>query len=176
MPASAATDNDPAKVIRLLADQRRRRKEIPIDRSLLDGYVGYYQLTPYSIANVTRESDHLMVGFTGESSVEVYPESPQKFFFKNVAAQVSFLTDAQGRATTLVLHQIGVERMAPRIDQARAHIIEAALAKRIKEATAVPGTEGALRRQIELLRARPTRFRRYVERFGGDRRLGTSAH
>lgn len=87
----------------------------------------------------------------GQQRVQIYPESAQKFFLKIVHAQISFETDAQGRATGLVLHQNGREQPAGRITEAEARGIEQALAKRIKDGTPAPGSEAALRRQIEAL-------------------------
>jgi hypothetical protein len=45
---------------------------------------------------------------SGQQNVELYPESSDKFFATVVAAQLSFVTDAQGRATELVLHPGGI--------------------------------------------------------------------
>ena len=66
-------------------------------------------------------------------------------------AQISFNIDGAGRVTELVLHQGGNEQPAPRIDEATANRIEAALAQRIKNNTPSPGTEAALRNQIETM-------------------------
>jgi hypothetical protein len=51
--------------------------------------------------------------------------------------------------TELVLHQSGEEQHAPRIAEAEGKTAEAALAKRIADNQPSPGTEKALRRQIE---------------------------
>src|SRR6202012_509782 len=77
-----------------------------------------------------------------------YPESQSKFFTTVVAAQVSFVTDAHGRASGLVLHQKGRELPATRIDDSQAKKIEADLDRRIKTKTPSPGTEAALRKAI----------------------------
>jgi bla regulator protein blaR1 len=81
----------------------------------------------------------------------VYPESPQKFFYKGlkVPAQVSFITDPQGRATGLTVHQHGMEFYAKRIEETEAKTLQEGFAKRLKEPTPMSGSEAALRRQIE---------------------------
>jgi hypothetical protein len=116
---------------------------------LLDNYVGYYRLSPISVLTVSRESDHLLARITAQYDFPLFPERADKFFFKNVPAQISFVTGAQGPATALILHQNGIETPAPRIDQAAAQAIEANLTKRVKAAQPIPGSDAALRRQID---------------------------
>jgi hypothetical protein len=67
----------------------------------------------------------------------------------SLAAQLSFVTDAQGRATELVLHQGGFEQHAKRIDEADAKNFEAAREARIANKTPSPGTEESLRRFVD---------------------------
>jgi exopolyphosphatase/pppGpp-phosphohydrolase len=69
-----------------------------------------------------------------------------------VDAQLTFTTDAQGKATEAILHQNGRDNPAKRVDEAQAAALAAALAKRVKDQTQSPGTEAALRRVIEELR------------------------
>ena len=140
---------DPATVEQRRTEQRQRREEVQIDPQILDNYVGYYQLRPFAVFTVTRTGDNLFVQLTGQRNFQVYPESSKKFFYKTVSAQLSFITDPQGRATALVLHQNGLEKPAQRISQSQAQDVGASLAKKIKESTPTPGSEAALRRQIE---------------------------
>lgn len=94
----------------------RPRVEVPVDPKLLDGYVGRYQLAPAAVFTVTRQGDGLFVQLTGQPTFQVYPESAREYFYKVVDAQLSFQTDAQNRATALVLHQGGRDLRAPRIE------------------------------------------------------------
>jgi hypothetical protein len=148
-PSQAGTAHDPKLIKQRLAEQRKPRQEVKIDANLLDNYVGYYQLDPYRAFTVTRQGDGLVVEITGQDNLPVFPESPQKFFYKEVFAQLSFNVGAQGRATGLVLHQGGLERPAPRIDEAQAQKLAAAFAQRIKDAQPMPGSEAALKRQLD---------------------------
>ncbi|MGA8184347.1 MAG: DUF3471 domain-containing protein, partial [Terriglobia bacterium] len=85
----------------------REHKEVQVDPQIFGGYVGSYQLSPgFSIA-ITREGDHLYEQATGQQKVEIFPESEKEFFLKVVDAQITFVTDSQGRATELILHQGG---------------------------------------------------------------------
>lgn len=93
----------------------KERKEITVDPKLLDGYVGQYQLAPNFILTITREGDQLFAQATGQPKVQIYPESQRDFFYKVVDAQITFETDASGRATSLTLHQNGANMPAKRI-------------------------------------------------------------
>jgi D-alanyl-D-alanine-carboxypeptidase/D-alanyl-D-alanine-endopeptidase len=94
----------------------RQRQETSVDPRLFDGYVGRYELVPSFILTVTREGDQLLVQATGQPRIEVFAEGPKDYFYKVVDAQITFETDAQGRATALVLHQNGADQRAKRIE------------------------------------------------------------
>ena len=57
-----------------------------------------------------------MAQLTGQPSAEIFAETEKDFFYKVVDAQLTFETDAQGKAVALVLHQNGVNQRAPRIE------------------------------------------------------------
>jgi len=148
-PRAAVSTPNPAALRDRLAEQKLPRQEVSIDPNILDNYVGYYQLGAYKIFTVTRQGDQLFVQVTGRENLQVHPESPRKFFYTEVPAQISFVIDPQGRATGLVLHQNGLENPAMRVDQAQAQSIEDAFTTRRKDNTPLPGTEAALRHEIE---------------------------
>jgi CubicO group peptidase (beta-lactamase class C family) len=85
----------------------KEHKEIAIDPKILDNYVGAYELAPNFILTVTREGDHLFTQATGQGKIEVFPETDHDFFLKVIDAQITFVTDSQGKATSLILHQGG---------------------------------------------------------------------
>jgi serine-type D-Ala-D-Ala carboxypeptidase/endopeptidase len=94
----------------------KEHKEITVDPKIFDGYVGRYQLASNFILTVTREGDQLFTQATGQPKVQVFPESQRDFFLKVVDAQITFETDANGRATSLTLHQNGADIPAKRIE------------------------------------------------------------
>jgi len=98
------------------ASAPKEHKEIAVDPKLFEGYVGRYQLAPNFNLTVTREGSHLFVQATGQPKFEVFPESERDYFLKVVDAQVTFQTDAHGRATELVLHQNGANIPGKRIE------------------------------------------------------------
>jgi D-alanyl-D-alanine-carboxypeptidase/D-alanyl-D-alanine-endopeptidase len=131
----------------------KEHKEVTLgDTKVFDNYVGSYQLAPNAIMAISRDGDQLFVQLTGQPKFPLFPEGERKFFLKVVDAQLTFNTDAQGKATEAVLHQNGRTTAAKRIDEAQAAALLAAVAKRFKDQTAAPGSEAALRRIIDELR------------------------
>lgn len=138
------------------AEQRLPRTAIPFDPQRFDAYAGVYQLDRYEFIVFTREGEHFFGNSAGDPDdrkIELYPESPLRFFGKTAPAQIDFVVDAQGRATGIVFHGNGFEAAAARVDAA---VMQAALAERdrhIKTGTPWPGTEKALRRYIAAFQA-----------------------
>lgn len=83
------------------------RTVVKVERSILARHVGTYQLEPEFGLDFTLEGDQLMAKATGESKVVVFPESETKFFWKDVDAEVEFISDNEGHAVSIVLHQNG---------------------------------------------------------------------
>ena len=138
-----------ARHARLLAEQTRPQKEIAFKPADFDRFVGYYQLTPAQFFHVFRRGDHYFAQLTGQPPVREYPESPTQFFATIVPAQISFLSNARGAVTALVLHQNGELHPARRVSRRLALQAQAALAKRIRNNVASPGSAAAVRAQIE---------------------------
>jgi hypothetical protein len=64
---------------------------------------------------VTREGDRLFVQLTGQRKHEVFPESDREFFYKSVAAQITFVADGERAPSELILHQNGSDFRAVRV-------------------------------------------------------------
>jgi serine-type D-Ala-D-Ala carboxypeptidase/endopeptidase len=126
--------------------------QVTVNTKAFDNYVGSYELAPNAILTVSRTGDDLFTQLTGQPKFQVFPEGERKFFLKVVDAQLTFDADAQGKATQVTLHQNGRDITAKRIDEAQATALSAALAKRFKDQTALPGSEAAVRRLVEELR------------------------
>jgi hypothetical protein len=99
-----------------LAPKSREHKEIAVDPKLFDGYVGTYELVPNVVFKVTRVGDHLFAQLTGQQNFEIFAEGERDYFYKVVDAQITFVTDSQGKATELILHQNGADQHAKRTD------------------------------------------------------------
>ena len=101
-----------------LAEQRRPRTLVSIDAKLLANYTGLYRLDQHRVMTVTADEGRLFAQLTGQDRFELYPESPQDFFFTVVAAQVSFIADEKKRVGLAVLHQSGRDIPLVRMDAA----------------------------------------------------------
>ena len=88
---------------------------IALPASAMAPYVGVYQLAPNFQLDVTLTGDALYAQATGQPKLRLWPESATDFFLKEVDAQVSFVRDASGAVTGLVLHQNGQDHRAPKI-------------------------------------------------------------
>jgi hypothetical protein len=74
-------------------------------------------LAPTFILSVTREGDQIFAQATGQPKFQIFPDSATEYFLKVVDAQITFLTDEKGRATSLVLHQNGRDLPAKRMEE-----------------------------------------------------------
>ena len=87
-----------------------------LPESVLDKYLGKYELTPDFILTVTRMGDHLVVQATGQGPLPFFAESQTEFFARLIDAQITFVTDVKGETTGLVLHQGGRDLPAKRLN------------------------------------------------------------
>ena len=83
------------------------RTEITVDSTVLESYVGVYQLAPTFAITVTREGSSLFAQATGQSRFQLFAEAPTEFFLKVVDAQITFEKDSSGKVVRLILHQGG---------------------------------------------------------------------
>jgi len=159
--SNSSTDGAPDDVGRHLLDASypldkvepiKEHQEITLTTKVFDNYVGAYQLAPNAIMTISRDGDRFFGQLTGQPKLQIFPESELKFFLKVVDAQLTFDTDAQGKATQVTLHQAGRDMPAKRIDEAQAAASAAALEKKVKDQTQDPRTEATLRRIVDELR------------------------
>jgi hypothetical protein len=86
----------------------RARVAIELPAAALSPYIGVYELAAGVELNVTLQTGALHIrSSNGGAAVQLWPESNNDFFAKEVDAQVSFVRDATGAVTSLVLHQYG---------------------------------------------------------------------
>jgi hypothetical protein len=133
------------------------RKEITLDTKVLSRYVGAYQMAQGPTMLITLENNQLSKKLGNQAAFPIFPQSETMFFLKVVDAQIEFSKDDSGaHASQLTLHQNGRDIVAKRLGDVEAKRIAdyaAASAKRFKDQTAAPGSEAALRKLIEGLRA-----------------------
>jgi uncharacterized protein (TIGR03435 family) len=93
----------------------KEHKEIAVNPKAFDGYLGKFELAPGFIITITRAGDRLFAQATGQPVFPLFAEGERNFFLKVVDAQITFVTDTEGRATELILHQNG-DHHAKRIE------------------------------------------------------------
>lgn len=132
---------------------------IEADARRLDSYVGWYQLAPGRVLNVTRDGGRLYVQETGRPKFEIKPRSADAFSGDHDDLAV-FLRDGQAGVTQVLLYEpVFGARLAPRVGIAKAKAIEEEFARRIsevpdrfREQAPLPGGKEAILRGIEDLR------------------------
>ncbi|HWL18637.1 MAG TPA: M56 family metallopeptidase [Bradyrhizobium sp.] len=129
---------------------------IAVDASLLDSYVGWYELSPSRVLTVTRDGDRMRVQETGRSKFEVAAHGADAFS-GNHDDLVIFLRDDHAKVTKVLFHHpMSGARIAPRVTVAKAKMIEDEFARRISEVperfrdqVPAPGSKDAVLRGIE---------------------------
>lgn len=87
----------------------KERKAVYVDTTLLQQYVGEYELAPGFKMAITLKEGVLKGQITGQPEVELFAETPSKFFLKVVDAQIEFIKDTEGKVEKLILYQNGKE-------------------------------------------------------------------
>ena len=120
-------------------EQARPRTAVPIDPSLYADYGGCFESeSGFAIAIAARE-DRLFARVIGQMELEIFPEAPDRFFYKTPLAQIEFVRDGRGAVRGIVLHQYGCLFPCARIEEARFKAIEAALAQKVANNAPYPG-------------------------------------
>ncbi len=70
-------------------------------------YVGSYRIKVGFDLAITQEDDRLYCQATGQRRLQLYPETATRFSFREVDANITFIKDANGQVTKLVLRQSG---------------------------------------------------------------------
>ena len=91
------------------------RKAVDLPATVLEKYVGTYELTPALSLEVLLKDGFLYLHPTGQSTLRLWAENELNFFLREVDAQITFTRDSQGVATGLVLHQGGADLKGKKI-------------------------------------------------------------
>ena len=93
----------------------KEHKAIQLDPKIFEAYAGEYQLGPGFSLVFTHEGDKLFMQPTGQSKVEILPESETDFFLGVADIQVTFVKDDKGQVNAAILHQNGRNVTAKKI-------------------------------------------------------------
>jgi CubicO group peptidase (beta-lactamase class C family) len=90
------------------------KKLVVVADSVLVQYTGQYELGPQFIITITKEGSQLKAQATGQPSVDLFPETENKFFLKVLDAQVEFARE-NNMVTKLILYQNGTKAEGKKI-------------------------------------------------------------
>ena len=96
-------------------DAPKQRVEREVDPAILGRYVGVYRFGPNYTVQVSLEYGHLWVRDTGDKALELLAEKDNEFFFQTIDVQVTFVTDASGKATRMILHVNGEDSVGMKV-------------------------------------------------------------
>ena len=88
---------------------------VNVPPTILMTYVGTYELQPNFNLEVSLRDGSLWVHPTDQQTFQLWPESETDFFLREIDASVTFVRDAQGKVTQLILHQGGQDAPAKRV-------------------------------------------------------------
>jgi len=92
----------------------RQHTEIKVDPRIFGNYVGRYQMDDGMPVAIIQNGDHLAAQL-GQQTFPLAAESTKDFFVKNMEGQLTFVTDRNGVAYMVVLHQAGTDLPAKRV-------------------------------------------------------------
>ena len=91
-----------------LAAPAKQRVAIKVKPETADRYVGKYEVIPQFALTFSREGERYFIDATGNPRDEVFPESETSFFSGSFDGQIEFVKDADGKYSSLILHQVGM--------------------------------------------------------------------
>jgi CubicO group peptidase (beta-lactamase class C family) len=118
----------------------------------LQRLAGHYLGEGDVVYTLSQKEDHLLSQGAGQS-LDLYPETDTEFFARAADLQVRFERDPQGQVTDFVLQSPGRTSTARRISDAEAQQRAEALARKVSEHQATPGSAEAVRRSLEEIAA-----------------------
>jgi CubicO group peptidase (beta-lactamase class C family) len=89
-----------------------------IDPKSFDALVGSYQIGPGFILTFTREGGRFLSQATHQGKIEIFAESENQYFSKDVGAVMTFQKDAAGHVNEVILHQGNRDMHGSRLDDA----------------------------------------------------------
>lgn len=103
-------------ILSRLVESAKQHRAVAMDPKAFDAFVGRYRMPGGPVMAVTRENERFLTQVTGQPPFEILSEGDHEFFVKAFDAQLTFVTDAAGRATEVIIHQGGEDVHAKRIE------------------------------------------------------------
>jgi hypothetical protein len=92
--------------------------EIKLDEARSAPILGEYAAGPGRTATISRKDGRLYAQLTGQPKFELGAKSDTEFFLKQINAQLTFVKDAKGNVTSVVLYQKGKTHEWPKVKPA----------------------------------------------------------
>ncbi len=113
---SAALSGSQALAALRVEPRRELPRETALSADALQAYPGVYRLDAETHFTILLRDGQLWARLTGQPFLRVFPQAPDRFFYKAVAAELSFQR-ADGKIRSLTLHQNGQDQIAQRTEQ-----------------------------------------------------------
>lgn len=92
-------------------------KEIEIkDKDLYDNYVGKYNFISNTNLDIIKKDNKLYAQVTGQKAFEIFPQTNNKFFAKELEVTIEFVNNDKNEVTELKFKQLGIEFVCKRVD------------------------------------------------------------
>ncbi|WP_066507750.1 serine hydrolase [Abyssisolibacter fermentans] len=92
-------------------------KEIEIkDKDLYDNYVGKYNFISNANLDIIKKDNKLYAQVTGQKAFEIFPQTNNKFFAKELEVTIEFVNNDKDEVTELKFKQLGIEFVCKRVD------------------------------------------------------------
>jgi hypothetical protein len=89
--------------------------EFKLSDSQADALLGDYDIGGSGKMTISRDAGRLYTQITGQPKLELGARSGTEFFLRQWDAQLSFLTDKNGKVTGVISHQNGQDHAWPRL-------------------------------------------------------------
>lgn len=91
------------------------RETVTVPDSIQETYTGQYALSPNFIITIYKVGETLYAQGSGHGSVEIFAETQNKFFPKEIPLYLEFIKDTSNKVNSLLLYQNGQQHEARRI-------------------------------------------------------------
>ncbi|HZB14353.1 MAG TPA: DUF3471 domain-containing protein, partial [Chryseolinea sp.] len=81
------------------------RAEVAVSETVLEQYVGAYQVSPSFLLTIVKEGNKLFAHGPGQPKQELFGESQTKFYLKTMPIQVEFRRNSNGHVEKLAIYQ-----------------------------------------------------------------------
>lgn len=82
-------------------------KDVTVAESILETYVGKYELSPGFILTISKPEKQLKLHVPNQGEVFIFPKSQNDFFLKKLEIELTFNTNEAGEVESMTLHPDG---------------------------------------------------------------------